>query len=144
MKKLMIALACFVLVLSSLVFMSYGEMQKIAISKATLSDLKGDWVGSRTTGSGDQRNTDLTISNDSLPLQCKFTLYEFANIQERGKTKTLDRDLKGKINDQGNLLVEAGDVINVELSLYDDGGKKKLEGNYFWAGRKGTMSFKKK
>lgn len=143
MKRMMIFSGCIILVLASIVLMSYGEMQNIAISQANLSDLKGNWVGSRTTGSGDQRNTDLTISNDSLPLQCKFTLYDFENIQGRGKTKTLDRDFKGKINDQGNLFVE-GSNVNVELSLYDDGGKKKLEGNYFWAGRKGTMSFKKK
>ena len=122
---------------------SYAEMQKIALSAANLSDLKGNWVGSRTTGPGDTRNTDLEISNDSLPLQCKFILYEHANIQGVGRTRTLDRNFKGKINDQGNLFVE-GANINVELSLYDDGGKKKLEGNYFWAGRKGTMSFKKK
>ena len=142
MKKMMIFLGCIVLVLS-MVFISHGEMKKIAISEANLSDLKGNWAGNRTTGLGDQRNTDLTIANDSLPLQCKFTLYDFENIQGRGKTKTLDRDLKGKINDQGNLFVEAGNV-EVELSLYDDSGKKKLEGNYFWGGRKGTMSFKKK
>ena len=143
MKKMMIFSGCIILVLASIVFVAYGEMQKIVILKANLSDLQGNWVGSRTTGQGDQRNTDLTISNDSLPLQCKFTLYDFENIQGRGKTKTLDRDLKGKINDQGNLLVEAGNV-EVELSLYDDGGKKKLEGNYFWGGRKGKMSFNKK
>jgi hypothetical protein len=143
MKRMVIFSWCIIFVLASMVFVSYGERQKIAISKANLSDLKGNWVGSRTTGLGDQRNTDLIISNDSLPLECKFTLYDFENIQGRGKTKTLDRDLKGKINDQGNLLVGAGNV-EVELSLYDDGGKKKLEGNYSWGGRKGTMSLKKK
>ena len=143
MKRIVIFSGCIILVLASIVFMSYGEMQKIAISIANLSGLKGNWVGSRTTGPGESRNTDLEISNDSLPLQCKFTLYDFENIQGRGKTKTLDRDLKGKINEEGNLFVEAGNVT-VELSLYDDGGKKKLEGNYFWGGRKGTMSFKKK
>ena len=143
MKKMTVFLGCIVLVVALMVFSSYGEMQKVAISKTNLSDLKGDWVGSRTTGPGESRNTDLTISNDSLPLQCKFTLYDFENIQGRGKTKTLDRDLKGKINDQGNLFFEGGNV-DVELSLYDDGGKKKLEGNYFWGGRKGTMSFKRK
>jgi len=143
MKRIVIFSGCIILVLASIVFMSYGEMQKIAISIANLSGLKGNWVGSRTTGPGESRNTDLEISNDSLPLQCKFILYEFTGIQGRGRTQTLDRDLKGKINDQGNLFVEGGNV-NIELSLYDDGGKKKLEGNYFWLGRRGTMSFKKK
>jgi hypothetical protein len=120
---------------------SYAEMKKIAISEANLSDLKGKWVGSRTVTPVDTRNTDLEISNDSLPLQCKFTLY---GITRYGRgSKTLDRDLKGKINDQGNLFVKT-DNIEVELSLYEDGGKKKLEGNYYWMGVKGTMSFKKK
>jgi len=30
----------------------------------------------------------------------------------------------------------------IHLNIY--GGKKKLEGDYFWTGVKGTMSFKKK
>jgi hypothetical protein len=41
-------------------------------------------------------------------------------------------------------LLITGNNIEVELSLYEDDGKKKLEGNYFWKGVKGTMSFKKK
>jgi hypothetical protein len=40
-------------------------------------------------------------------------------------------------------LLITGSNIEVELSLYKDDGKKKLEGNFFWTGKKGTMSFTK-
>ena len=139
MKRMIIA-GCIILVLALTVFVSYGEMRKIAISQANLSDLKGNWIGSRIVGT-DRRNTDLEISNDSLPLQCKFTLYDVVGRGRSARTETYD--FKGKINDQGNLFVKGGS-IDLELSLYDDGGKKKLEGSYFWVEAKGTMSFKKK
>jgi hypothetical protein len=86
-------------------------------------------------------NTDLEISNDSLPVQDKFIFYDVMRSGRRGETEI--RDFKnGKINDQGNLLI-TGSNIEVELSLYKDDGKKKLEGNFFWTGKKGTMSFTK-
>jgi hypothetical protein len=50
---------------------------------------------------------------------------------------------KGKINDQGNLLI-IGSNIEVELSLYKDDGETKLDGNFSLGGARGTMSFKKK
>jgi len=137
----MIFSGCILLVLASMVFVSYAEMQKIAISKEKLADLKGKWVGTRTLGPGIDVNTDLEISNDSLPVQCKFTFY---NVRKAGKSDTTEiRDVKGRINDQGNLFVK-GPNNEVELSLYKDDGKMKLEGNFFWFGGKGTMSFKKK
>ena len=130
-----------ILLIISMALVSYAKMEKIAISEGNLGDLKGKWIGSRTVGTGDTRNTDLEISNDSLPLQCKFTFYDITLYNKPARTET--RDWKGRINDQGNLFVKGGNV-DLELSLYGDGGKKKLEGNYSWAGRKGTMSFKKK
>jgi len=139
--KRMIFSGSIILVLVSMVLVSYAEMQKIAISKNNLADLKGKWVGSRNVGPGRDINTELEISNDSLPVQCKFTFY---NVRKKGKSDTTEiRDVKGKINDQGNLFVKGPDN-EVELSLYKDDGKMKLEGNFFWFGAKGTMSFKKK
>jgi hypothetical protein len=61
----------------------------------------------------------------------------------RGRETQIIDFKNGKINDQGNLLI-TGSNIEVELSLYKDDGKKKLEGNIFWMGAKGTMSFTKK
>ena len=139
MKKMMIFSGCFILVLASMVFMSYGEMQKIAISVANLPDLKGNWTGSRRAGPGPHLNTDLEISNDSLPVQGKLIFYA---VGRRGTTETVDFT-GGRVNDQGNFLI-TGSQIEVELSLYKDDGKMKLEGNFAWRGDKGTMSLKKR
>jgi hypothetical protein len=140
MKRAMFS-GCIILVLASMVFVSYADMQKIALSQGNLADLKGKWVGSRTIGPGTVKNTDLEISNDSLPVQCKLTFYD---VKKAGKAYTMEiKDFKGKINDQGNLFHKGPDN-EVELSLYKDDGKMKLEGTFFWFGSKGTMSFKKK
>ena len=144
--KRMIFSGCIILVLASMVSVSYAETQKIAISKGNLADLKGNWVGSRTVGPGTVLNTDLEISNDSLPVQGKFIFYDVQRQDKTGSTvsgSTVVVDFKGKINDQGNLLITGVDT-EVELSLYEDGGKKKIEGNFFIRGARGTMSFKKK
>jgi hypothetical protein len=131
-----------ILLTISIALVSYAEMEKIAISEGNLADLKGKWTGSRTLGMGIQRNTDFEISNDSLPVQGKFIFYDFMRSGRRGETEIIDFK-NGKINDQGNLLI-VGSNMEVELSLYKDDGKMKLEGNFFWTGAKGTMSFKKK
>jgi len=131
-----------ILLIISMALVSYAKMEKIAISEGNLSDLKGKWTGSRIMGPGTQLNTDFEISNDSLPVQGKFIFYDIQRGGRRGGTEI--RDFKnGKINDQGNLLI-VGSNMEVELSLYKDDGKMKLEGNLFWTGKKGTMSFKKK
>ena len=139
--KRMISSACIILVFASMVLVSYAAMTREPISPSNLSDLKGKWVGSRTVGPGTVLNTDLEISNDSLPVQGKFIFYD---VQRKGKARTTEIiDFKGKINDQGNLLI-TGANMEVELSLYKDDGKMKIEGNFFWMGARGTMSFKKK
>ena len=140
--KRMIFSGGIILVLASMVFVSYADMQKVALSEGNLADLKGKWVGSRNTAGRMGINTDLEISNDSLPVQGKLTFY---NVRKAGgKSDTTEiRDFKGKINDQGNLFFK-GPNNEVELSLYKDDGKMKLEGNFYWFGSRGTMWFKKK
>ena len=142
--KRMIFLGCIILVLASMVFVSYAEMQKIALSKGNLADLKGKWTGSRDTEARIGLNTDLEISNDSLPVEGKLTFY---NVRKKGRGASSDEtqivDFKAKINDQGNLFFK-GRNNEVELSLYKDDGKMKLEGSFYWFGSKGTMSLKKK
>ena len=139
--KRMIFSGGIILVLATMVLVSYAEMQKVALSEGNLADLKGKWVGSRNTAGRMGINTDLEISNDSLPVQGKLTFY---NVRKAGgKSDTTEiRDFKGKINDQGNLFFK-GPNNEVELSLYKDDGKMKLEGNFYWFGSSGTMSFKK-
>jgi len=130
-----------ILLIISMALVSYAKMEKIAISESNLADLKGKWIGNRTVGTTVVKNTDLEITNDSLPLECKLTNYD-VTFGYRSAT-TVSVDFKGRINDQGNLLLK-GPEIEVELSLYKDDGKMKLEGNYFWKGVRGTMSLKKK
>jgi len=140
MKKI-IFLWGVILLIISMALVGYAKMEKIAISKDNLADLKGEWIGSRTIGPGTVKNTDLEILNDTLPLQVKLTFYD---VKKPGKAFTTEiRDFKGKINDQGNLFHKGPDN-EVELSLYNDDGKMRLEGTYYWFGSKGTMSFKKK
>lgn len=139
--KRMISSGCIILVFASMVLVSYAEMKKIALSEGNLADLKGKWVGSRNTGVRMGVNTDLEIFNDSLPVKAKLIFY---NFRKSGKSETTEiRDLEGEINDQGNLFFK-GPNNEVELSLYKDDGKMKLEGNFYWFGSKGTMWFKKK
>ena len=141
MKRIIFPWAVILLVIS-MALVSYAKMEKIVISKGDLPDLKGKWKGSRFVDMSGGRNTDLEIINDSLPVQGKFTFYDVLMGSQSGQ-QTAITDLKGWINDQGNLLFK-GPNIEVELSLYKDDGKMKLEGNFFSQGAKGTMSFKKK
>ena len=141
MRK-MVLLWGVILLIISVAFVSYAKMEKTAISKDNLADLKGNWMGSRIVGPGTQLNTDFEISNDGLPVQGKFIFYDVKRSGKASTTQIIDFK-NGKINDQGNLLI-IGSNIEVELSLYKDDGKMKLEGNYFWMGVKGTLLFKKK
>ena len=141
MKRVILS-GCFILVVVSMVFMGYAEMQKITISKGNLADLKGSWTGSRSPKPGVSLNTDLEIFNDSLPIRGKLTFY---NVKKRGKSDTEIHDLKdGKINDKGNLLFEGRASLKLELSLYKDEGTIKLEGQFFASERSGTILLKKK
>ncbi|MBP1699699.1 MAG: hypothetical protein H6Q41_4887 [Deltaproteobacteria bacterium] len=140
--KRMIFPGCIVLVLVSLAFVSYGEMQKIAISKGNLADLKGKWTGSRSPKPGTTLSTDLEISKESLPVHAKLIFY---NVKKRGKSDTEIHELKGgKINDKGNLLFEGRASLKLELSLYKEGDRMKLEGQYFSSERGGPISLEKK
>jgi len=143
MKKMMVFSGCIILLLASVVSMIYAEMQKIDLSEGNLADLKGKWVGSRSSGTGATFNTDLEIFNDSVPIQGKFIFYDLITPGSRS-TRTQVIDFKrGKINDQGNLLIE-GYRNKWELSLYKDDGKLKIEGHFFSTVGEGAMSFRKK
>jgi hypothetical protein len=141
MKRIIIS-GCIILVLVSVAFVSNAKMEKIAITEANLPDIKGKWVGTRTIGM-ETLNTDLEILNDTLPVQSKFTFYDVRRPGQSAGATVVNEFKNGKINDQGNLLI-VGPNAEIELSLYKDGGKMKLEGKFFLAGPQGTMSFKKK
>jgi hypothetical protein len=145
MKKINFIWCCFFLV-TLVVFVGEGAAQPI--SRSDLPDLKGKWKGERSFATGQRPNTDLEISNDTLPLECKLIFYD---VQQRaggaggrgGATRTETREFKAKINEKGNLYSKGGN-FEVELSLYKSDGNMKLEGDFFWAGVKGTISVKKK
>jgi hypothetical protein len=88
-------------------------------------------------------NTDLEISNDSLPVQGKVIFYQ---VGRPGVTsmRQIFNFKDGEVNDKGNLLITSSPV-ELELSLYKDAGKMKLEGDFTsMGGVRGTMSFEKK
>ncbi len=143
MRRMILAWSIIFLIIS-VALVSYGKMEKTAISKDNLADLKGKWTGTRTLTGGrggmQVSNTDLEISSDGLPVQGKII---FQGVVRRGGSETVTIDFKGgKINDQGNLVI-TGPNIEVELTLSKDGVKMQLEGSFFWAGAKGTLLFKK-
>jgi len=148
MKK-MACITSIIFIVASMAFVVYAQKGKVSISESDLSDLKGKWVGTRTTATARTAKTDLEIFNDTLPLQGKFILYD-VRIDSRmggkragGHGETETYDFKNvRINEQGNLLWKAGNS-EIELSLYKDEGKMELKGNYFLGKSKGTMSFTK-
>jgi len=141
MKKMIFPGGVIILIIS-MALVSYAKMEKTAISEGNLTDLKGKWVGTRTVGMY-ALDTELEISNDSLPVQGKVIFHQVGRPGMPSGTQIVDfKD--GKINDKGNLLVKDS-AIELELSLYKDAGKMKLEGDFSaMGGVKGTMSFKKK
>jgi len=138
--KRMIFSGCIILVLALMVFVSYAEMQKIAMSEGYLLVLKGKWTGTRSLNLGTNLKTDLEIFSDRFPLNGKLIFY---NERKQGQTTQTHALIGGEINNKGNLLFGAG-VFKVELSLYKDGEKMTLMGKYFTSERSGTISLKKK
>jgi hypothetical protein len=144
MKKIKIILCCFFLI-TLVVFVGDGAAQPQPISRGDLPDLKGKWKGERSVKTGERMNTDLEISNDTLPLECKLIFYEVKSTGTggRGPERTETREFKAKINEKGNLYSKWGN-FEMELSLYRSGGNMKLEGDFYWGGARGTISVKKK
>jgi hypothetical protein len=141
MKRVILPGGVIVLIIS-LALGCYAKMEKTAISVGNLADLKGKWVGSRTVRMN-TLNTDLEISNDSLPVQGKVIFYQ---VGRPGVTsmRQIFNFKDGEVNDKGNLLITSSPV-ELELSLYKDAGKMKLEGDFTsMGGVRGTMSFEKK
>jgi hypothetical protein len=119
---------------------SYAAMTKEPISENNLSDLKGKWEGWRTLTGGNFR-TELEIDNDTLPLKGKFTFHDVKRKGKMSGTNTMDFG-KGRIKDN-NFYVKK-EENEIELSLHKGDGKMKLEGDFYFAGNRGTMSLNKK
>jgi len=139
--KRMIFSVCIILIFALLVLVSYAAMTREPISTSNLSDLKGKWEGWRSFGTTNLR-TEFEIYNDTLPLKGKFTFHDMKRKGMMSGTITSDFG-RGTINDKGNFYLKSGENY-WELSLYKSEGKMKLEGDFYFQGAKGTMSFEKK
>jgi hypothetical protein len=140
MKKIVFGGVFILIILIGLV--SYAAMTKEPIAEGNLSDLKGKWDGWRTLMQGGDFRTELEIFNDTLPLKGKFI---FHSVERRGKMSgTNDMEFKqGKIKDN-NFYLKWGGNNEVDLSLHKGDGKMKLDGDFYFAGNKGTMILNKK
>jgi len=102
--------------------------------------LKGKWEGWRNISGRDLR-TDLEIDNDTLPLKGKFIFHDAIRKGVMSGTNTMEFD-QGSIKDNNFYLKLRENYF--ELSLHKGGGKMKLEGDFYFAGNRGTMSLNKK
>ena len=122
---------------------SYAAMTKEPISEGNLSDLKGKWEGWRTIETRRDARTELEIDNDTLPLKGKFIFHDVKRPGKMSATGTETLEFDGGRIENGNLLLKRGQNY-WELSLHKGDGKMKLEGDFFFRGAKGTMTFNKK
>ncbi len=140
--KRMIFSGGIILIFASMVLMSFAAMTRDPVSTNNLPDLKGKWEGTRITGGGTSALTDLEIYNDTIPLQGKLLVHNVIVRGTQGRTVTLNFK-NGVIDKEGNILIKSGDNV-FELSLYRSEGKMKLEGDYYFMGFRGKVSFYKK
>jgi hypothetical protein len=141
MKKMMVVMGTLlVFVLTTMT--CYAIYTKKTITPADLPTLKGKWSGDRVVGTKpDKYLVDLEINNDKLPLKGKMTLHKVIRAGVKDRTEVIGLG-KSEIKD-GNLVIKAEKVI-FELSLYAEGDKMKLEGDYTFQDLRGTLSVYKK
>jgi len=125
-----------------MVLVSYAAMTKTPISPSDLPALKGKWEGWRTPATGGAGlRTDLEILNDTLPLKVKITYHD---VKRKGMMSgDLVEEYKATINKDGNFYFKSGQNY-IELSLYKDDGKMKLDGDLYLMGFRGKMTINKK
>ncbi len=122
----------------------YAEMAKNPITAADLSSLKGKWKGERVIKGGANPTTypaDMEIENDKLPLKGKLTLYHVMREGSKDRTEVIGLG-KSELTKNGGLLVKGANV-KVELLLYTEGSKMKLEGNYQFQDLNGILTLTK-
>jgi hypothetical protein len=121
------------------------------LAKTNLTILKGAWSGTRDFMTGDSARTLLQIDNDTEPIQGKWTVEgvraavgvaaEAFVGASPGSTFTIDFK-NGHISDQGTFLIIEGRNF-VELTLYNEKGRPRLDGWFYYEGAKGTMTLTK-
>jgi len=143
MKKV-IVLVGMILLFVFMAMASYALYTKKPITPVDLPSLKGKWSGDRVVGTKpDKYLVDLEINNDKLPIEGKLTLHKVIRGGQKGRTEVYNLLKNSEINKEGNLVIKGKEVV-FELSLYTEGGKMKLEGNYKFQDLDGTLSVYKK
>jgi hypothetical protein len=134
MKKILF----FAMVLALVGGLVIAKTADVPITPADLKDLKGAWTGERTTQSGILK-TDLTISNDSLPLNGDMT-FDFPRGRKVSETYTFEGRIEdGRLKlsyDQQNGLADLG------LRKNDD-GSMELKGTITYKANAMPVVFKK-
>jgi hypothetical protein len=134
MKKVLL-LAMAVLLVGGL---AISKTEIVPITPADLKDLKGTWTGERSGTLGFAK-TDLTISNDSLPLQGEVTLWP---ARERKGPQT--HPFKGLIEEGRLKLFWNNKVGSADLGLRKaDDGSMELQGTISGRGYSSPIIFKK-
>ena len=84
----------------------------------------------------------MVIKNGKLPLQGKVTLFNVKREGSKGRTVVMGLE-KSSLTKDGNLLIP-GDKFQLELSLFTEGSKMELKGDYVFEDLNGTVSLIKK
>jgi len=109
----------------------------IPITPADLKDLKGAWTGERYAQVGGQMRTDLTLYNESLPLEGDVTLY-FLGVGPK------TWPCRGRIEDGRLKLFWDNQTGTADLGLRKkDDGSMELQGTISWRGYGSPITFTK-
>ena len=133
---------CYLLVIGIFFGAACATVPKIPLQTNELGLLKGEWEGARDIYWGLIQTFDYThmeIFNDTLPLRGKVSIvfldeqiprvYSFEN---------------GTVDANGNLIVDSGPDMKINLALYREKEKMKLYGSYFHGEKEGTLTLYKK
>jgi hypothetical protein len=115
---------------------------RVAMTPNDLSWLKGEWEGSRDITFDRLRSVDFTrmeIFNDSIPLKGKMTIAFMGGSDTRRYSFE-----NGFIDGNGNLSIDLSEADNINLSLYREGNKTKLEGSFNHRENMGKLTLYKK
>jgi len=116
--------------------------QKVAMTPNDLSLLKGEWQGSRDIRLAHARTIDFTemeIFNDSIPLKGKIA-YAFMGGSDTRRYSFEN----GFIDSEGNLSIELTEIIKINLSLYREEKRIKLDGSFSYRDSTGRLTLYKK
>ncbi len=129
----------------SLTFLDNTEAaERILIAHDNLATLKGVWNGNRILRfTTHQAKVDLELYNDVEPLQGKCTFRDIRGKEveafHSAPRAIVDIHFKNAhMNDKGTLLIIEGET-SIELSLYSEGKRLKLEGSYQCGNAGGTI-----